>query len=180
MIALPNDITFLKAKIQILWEENEQLKAENSELRCRLGLNSTNSSKPPSSDGLKKKPITPAIPREKHKKGGQKGHKGNTLKRVANPDKIIKHLPTKCQCCWREFTDADKHEVIQNRQVFYLPQPKLEVTEHQLCEIYCCGVKHRGEYQQASRLIQEEPQSPDKVEGKKWRPKKSPGRNLLD
>jgi regulator of replication initiation timing len=47
MIALPNDITFLKAKVQMLWEENEQLKAENSELRGRLGLNS---SKPPSSE----------------------------------------------------------------------------------------------------------------------------------
>jgi regulator of replication initiation timing len=82
MIALPNDITFLKATIQILWEENEQLKtenerfqaeneklkAENSELRGRLGLNSTNSSKPPSSDGLKKKLITPAIPKEKTQK----------------------------------------------------------------------------------------------------------------
>jgi regulator of replication initiation timing len=121
MIALPNDITFLKATIQKLWEENEQLKAENerfqaeneklkaenSELRGCLGLNSTNSSKLPSSDGLKKKPITPAIPREKHKKGGQKGYKGNTLKRVTNPDKIIKHLPTKCQCCGPEVTDAD-------------------------------------------------------------------------
>jgi hypothetical protein len=101
MIALPNDITFLKAKIQMLWEENEKLKAENYKLRGCLGLNSTNSSKPPSSDGLKKKPITPAIPREKYKKGGQEGHKGNTLKRVTNPDKIIKHkhLPTKSQCC---------------------------------------------------------------------------------
>jgi regulator of replication initiation timing len=37
MIALPNDITFLKAKIQMLWEENEQLKTENERFQAEKG-----------------------------------------------------------------------------------------------------------------------------------------------
>jgi transposase len=142
----PNEIETLKATIKELREEIEQLKAENSELRRRLGLDSTNSNKPPSSDGYKKKNITPAIPKDKHPKGGQKGHKGKTLERVENPDHIVLHLPQKCQCCGRNFNDNDQHEVVQNRQVFDLPQPKLEITEHRVGEICCCGVAQRGEF----------------------------------
>ena len=54
-------------------------------LANRLNLNSTNSSKPPSSDPNRKKQ-----PRGKagNKAGGQKGHVGATLKKVDDPDKI--------------------------------------------------------------------------------------------
>ena len=75
---LPNDIDELKAIIKRLLVEIEQLKAENAELRSRLGLNSENSHKPPSSEGLTKKPALPKLKTSNN--GGQKGHKGNTLK----------------------------------------------------------------------------------------------------
>ena len=56
-----------------------------AELERRLGLNSENSSKPPSSDGLKKKTKRTKSLRSKSKKlsGGQKGHQGETLKKVS-------------------------------------------------------------------------------------------------
>jgi len=58
-------------------------------LMNRIGLNSSNSSKPPSSDPnrekIKKDPI-------KKKPGGQKGHNGTTLKKIANPD-YVKKIP---------------------------------------------------------------------------------------
>ena len=63
--------------------------------------NSNNSSKPPSSDGYKKKP---AFPKAKNgKQGGQKGHKGRTLQQVEKPDKIVECNPGKCSC-GHEFT----------------------------------------------------------------------------
>jgi transposase len=54
-------------------------------LANRLNLNSTNSSKPPSSDPNRKK--KPKL-NTGRKKGGQKGHIGTTLQKVDNPDVI--------------------------------------------------------------------------------------------
>ena len=151
---LPNEIEPLKALIHEVCGENERLKAENerlkaevAELRRRLGLDSTNSHKPPSSDGLKKKPIKPALPQEEGRSnGGQKGHQGKTLRRVENPDRIEVHLPSQCQCCGRVFSSADEHRIIGSRQVFDLPEPKLEVIEHRLGEVECCGIVQEGSY----------------------------------
>lgn len=70
-----------------------------TELEARLRQNSSNSSKPPSSDGLSK-PVTQSL-REKsgRKPGGQKGHKGHGLKIVGEPDKIVIVSPGVCPGC---------------------------------------------------------------------------------
>lgn len=47
-------VTSLEAENKKLRVENQQLREENKELRGKLAKNSQNSSKPPSSDGLKK------------------------------------------------------------------------------------------------------------------------------
>ena len=140
MTELPDDIESLKLLVY-------QLLEENAELRRRLGMDSNNSHKPPSSDGLNKKTTKPGLPKNKNStNGGQPGHKGNTLKRVTSPDRVKVHLPQQCQCCGREFSADDAHEIIQNRQVFDLPEPKLEVTEHRLAQIECCGHIQLGAY----------------------------------
>ena len=142
---LPNDIDELKAIIKMLLERIEKLEAENAELRRRLDLNSENSHKPPSSDGLQKKP---AFPRDKNNKnGGQKGHKGNTLRKVDNPDIITWHNPKNCSCCGRNFHD-NEIESFKSRQVFDLPPQKLIVTEHRVGSINCCGTEHKGDFPQ--------------------------------
>ena len=75
-------------EIKILRQKNASLKIEIAELKARLNSNSNNSSKPPSSDGYKKKP---AFPKAKNgKQGGRKGHKGRTLKQVEKTEEIIK------------------------------------------------------------------------------------------
>ena len=140
------DPELLKALVQQLWEKIEQLEAENAELRRRLGLDSTNSHKPPSSDGYHKKTVAPGLPKEKGRRnGGQEGHPGRTLRAVTDPDRIEVHRPGQCQCCGRTFATDEPYDVIQCRQVFDLPEPKLEVTEHQLGQITCCGIAQRGD-----------------------------------
>jgi transposase len=137
-----SDNADLKAENMSIKAENISLKAENAELRNRLNLNSSNSHKPPSTDGLKKKP---ALPQSKGgTSGGQIGHTGKSLKMVSNPDrKIVHHVPT-CPCCSKVFQASDVERIIQKRQVFDIPEPRLEVTEHQLGVITCCGVQHTG------------------------------------
>ena len=125
-----------------LRRENAELRSENAELRSRLNLNSKNSHKPPSSDGLTKKPGLPKGPAKKS--GGQFGHKGRTLKMVETPDNIIRHHIPCCPCCLKVFSPSDVVEVLQKRQVFDIPEPRLEVTEHQLCSVICCGRQHVG------------------------------------
>jgi transposase len=141
---LPDDIQELKNLVAQLLERVSQLETENVELRRRLGLKSHNSSKPPSSDGLAKKP---GLPKEGGKKnGGQIGHEGKTLEKVANPDEIVVHHGVECRRCLRKFSLADVEQIVSRRQVFDIPAPKLEVTEHRLGEITCCGQKYYGEF----------------------------------
>ena len=109
-----------------------------AELRRRLGLDSSNSSKPPSSDGLKKKPRVPGSLRGRSGKpsGGQKGHKGGTLRQVADPDCVVRHEACACgHCGWP--LDPKSAKEIEKRQVFDLPERPLLVTEHQ-ASIYRC------------------------------------------
>jgi Family of unknown function (DUF6444) len=76
----------LIALIAALTAENESLMARIAELERQLGLNSSNSGKSPSSDGLKKPArVTSLRERSAKKPGGQKGHKGETLREVADP-----------------------------------------------------------------------------------------------
>ena len=85
--------------IMTLWPLQQQvqdLTSQLAELQARLNLNSQNSSKPPSSDGLDKpKPRSLRKPGEKNS-GGQKGHSGQTLSPVTEPDIVVEHVPAEC------------------------------------------------------------------------------------
>lgn len=146
MSDLERQVEILLKRIAALEAENLRLRAENDELRRRLGLTSENSHKPPSSDGYKKKRVRPALPKEGKEAGGQKGHKGKTLRRVEKPDKVEVHLPESCSICGRSVDAEEGYQVLGQRQVFDLPDPKLEVIEHRLCAIECCGEVQRGSY----------------------------------
>src|ERR1700745_3377890 len=80
--------------------EIRALKAQIAELERRLGLNSSNSSKPPSSDGLKRPARAKSLcERAREMPGGQKGHKGETLRQVTDPDEVVDHSPSACSTC---------------------------------------------------------------------------------
>jgi transposase len=129
----------LRAENEALRAQNAALRAEVAELRRRLDLDSSNSSKPPSSDGLKKKPRLPGSLRGRSGKpsGGQAGHKGDTLKQVEAPDRIERHTVEVCRHCFAGL-GAWMQTGMEKRQVFDLPERLIEVTEHQ-ASVYCCA-----------------------------------------
>ena len=129
----------LQREIEVLRADNAALRQEVADLRRQLDKNSSNSGKPPSSDGLKKPPRVAGSTRGKSGKtsGGQAGHAGGTLKQVAKPDVIERHEAEACRHCLAGLTTA-MITGAEKRQVFDLPEPRLEVTEHQAM-IYCCA-----------------------------------------
>ena len=122
--------------------------ARVAELERRLGLNSSNSSKPPSSDGLNKPPPRTHSLRQQSKKtsGGQPNHPGKTLPAVANPDHIVDHFPPSCDNCAQPLPQSAASDYVA-RQVFDLPDPApLVVTEHRAhrCRCAACGTVTAG------------------------------------
>jgi hypothetical protein len=100
------EIERLSGERTALVTANQELVRERDELRRRLGLNSTNSSKPPSSDGLKRKRRTTARSPERESRkllgrrpGKQKGAPGHHLAMTERPDRVIELLPGFCEKC---------------------------------------------------------------------------------
>jgi len=105
------------------------LLARIESLEAQLNQNSQNSNRPPSSDGPKKPKRKAAFTRRfKKQKGGQKGHEGKTLEMVDTADDYQNHYPLHC-CCGTDLSEVSKY-VKERRQVFDIPPPTLEVTEH--------------------------------------------------
>ena len=127
------------------------LGARVQELEGRLAKDSRNSSKPPSSDGLARKPKS-LRPKSGKKPGGQPGHRGHHLRLAAQPDVVLVHRPTKCGACHAALPAA-AWGWVERRQVHELPPLRLEVTEHQIAHVRCaaCGTTTRGEVPAAVR-----------------------------
>ncbi len=128
-----------EAVVELFRRMNEtilQLIGRIQTLEDQLAKNSSNSSKPPSSDGYQKPSSKSLRKRHQKKSGGQSGHSGHTLKAVEHPDHIEVHPVRQCLYCHAglEEVEASSHE---KRQVFDVPRVRIEVTEHQV-EIKCC------------------------------------------
>ena len=141
------EIELLKEIISRQAEEILLLKARIAELERRLGLNSTNSSKPPAAEGLAKPPRTQSTRSKSNKQsGGQTGHKGHTLEQVSAPDKVIIHDVSACLSCGLSLIDQSVARQ-SKRQVFDIHEPKIDVTEHQvLTKICACGHVNTGTF----------------------------------
>ena len=125
------------------------LTARIAELERRLGLNSANSGKPPSSDGLGKPPRTRSLREAPGRKpGGQKGHPGGTLCRSETPNALINHFPPACDRCGATLGETTATG-FSARQVFDLPEPRpLVVTEHRAhrCRCASCGAQTQAAF----------------------------------
>ena len=113
-------------------------------IEAMLSLNSTNSSKPPSTDNKLKRKVS-AKTKSSKKRGGQVGHKGNHLKFSATPDVIEEHYPDTCTHCQYSLDDTPSSKV-ERRQLFDLPEIKMHVTEYRahtkICP--CCKGKNKA------------------------------------
>lgn len=133
------DTTLLQAQTSL-----QQLQIRVQELEAKLAKNSSNSGKPPSSDGLKRPPKSERTSSGK-KAGGQEGRIGKNLAQVENPDHVEIHTPMSCQGCGSNLSNVSG-SCVEARQVFDIPKPVVEVTEHQTEEKICpcCGCSSRG------------------------------------
>lgn len=140
VVELTSRLDATEKKINEQQAEIIQLRTENAELRARLGMNSSNSSQPPSADGPAVGPTPRSLRRRSGRKpGGQSGHPGTTLTQIAEPDQVISHAPDVCHDCGRHLDATCDQDTIR-RQVFDIPLPRVVVTEHHLTSRRCpCG-----------------------------------------
>ncbi len=144
----------LKLENNLLKKENAELKAllkkaldRIDELERKLNLTSEISNRPPSSDGLKKKPAPQSLREKSGKKsGGQPGHKGVSLKQSSNPHHIKRHKTNTCSGCKKSLSEVPINKIIK-RQIIDIPTPIVEVTEHQAeVKVCTCGKKNTADF----------------------------------
>lgn len=125
--------------------ELAEARAEIAELRAQVGRDSTNSSKPPSSDGLAKPAPKSLRTRSGRRPGGQPGHPGRTLAQVERPDEVVRHEPVACAGCGSGLAGAAEAG-LERRQVFDIPPICVRVIEHRLIKRRCgCGAVTCGQ-----------------------------------
>jgi len=113
----------------------------------KLGMNSRNSSKPPSSDGLDK-PTPKSLKQPTGKKpGGQAGHPGTHLNATIEPDEIILYTPSACLNCPNHDDCVSRACIGETRQVIDAIVT-VKVTAHQSLVLDCPlrGVPQKGEF----------------------------------
>lgn len=140
VLALQEQVALLQAQIAALT-------ARVQELEALVNKDSHNSSKPPSSDGLARKPAPVSLRKKSGKRpGGQPGRHGCTLEPVADPRYVIVHAPQTCSHCGGSL-DGTPVATEERRQVFDLPPLALEATEHRVQTLRCaCGCQTRAEF----------------------------------
>nr|WP_088260911.1 IS66 family transposase [Fimbriiglobus ruber] len=107
--------------------------ARIADLEAQLRLNSTNSSKPPSSDPPSAKPAPPKPPSGR-KRGGQPGHPPHP-RTILPPDQVIDHKPSQCHRCQQLLTGDDPDPIVD--QVVDLPPVLRHVTHHRRHTLTC-------------------------------------------
>ena len=125
----------------------EELNQRIKELSEQLGMNSKNSSKPPSSDGFKKPSPKSLRGNSGKKPGGQFGHPGAHFSITSDPDEIVTHVPSVCRSCHNYENCVSRACVGETRNVVDAVVI-VKVTAHQTLVMDCplSGITHKGEF----------------------------------
>ena len=136
-----NDYSNFPPEAQEIIREQEaiiaKLMARIAELEAGLNMNSTNSSKPPSSDGLAKPAVKSLRKKSGRKPGGQPGHKGHGLKIEREPDEVVVVQPIECPVCGSGLCDAPTFHA--DTRYVYDVQIEVKLTEYDIQEAVCLG-----------------------------------------
>ena len=146
LLEMDRRIHALECQVQDLTTRLDASEQRVRQLEEQVAKDSRNSHKPPSSDGLAKPKPKSLRPKSERPTGGQPGHPGHTLRMVEKPDRIVPHRVERCSGCGRSLAGQEP-ERVERRQVHDLPEPKLEVTEHQAEVKTCpCGCVNRAAF----------------------------------
>jgi transposase len=147
-------IKLLKEEIALLREviiKQERRISELEELlrKSKIYKNSSNSSKPPSSDIFNPKRNQSLREKSGKPTGGQLGHKGTTLQMIDNPDEIIELNPNYCNKCGCSLENEESHFEAK-RQEFDIPPVQVIVKEYHRNSKKCpnCGHNQVSEFPQ--------------------------------
>lgn len=134
---LPAESQSVVQAIALIYESKiQKLEARVKELEDQISKNSKNSSKPPSTDAFFKPPKS-LRKKSGQKQGGQKGHKGDTLKMAEHPGEIISHKVDCCEGCNKNLK-SQLTDGIERRQIYDIPPLHIKITEHQ-SEVKTCS-----------------------------------------
>lgn len=143
---LAAQVVALTQQVQALTTENAALRAKVEDLEARLQKDSSNSSRPPSSDGPYKVRVRRTKPSGR-KQGGQPGHEGKARAEFAadRVDDVKDWTPPAC-CAGCGGTDMEDAGVFR-WQVVEIPEIRPRVTEHRVHTRRCrkCGREETGE-----------------------------------
>ena len=139
----------LEAENALQRELIARLESRIVELERLLGKHSGNSSLPPSTDSQAQRQARPKPAKRvkgQRRQGKQPGAPGAHLQRVANPDRVVNHVPAACRGCGADLADANVVGT-ESRQVFDLPERRAEVADHRAQKRRCaCGCETTAEF----------------------------------
>lgn len=147
------DKQIAELEVKVVTQSKQRIKVELllkkallhiEELEHRLGLNSQNSGKPPSSDGLQK-PSPKSLRTTTKAFGGQKGHKGKTLNQIDYPNEIVTIPVNICSSC-QENLDNQSYETTIKRQVFEVEVCRKVIEYKAEVKTCTCGKRNVADF----------------------------------
>ena len=151
--SIPAQVVQLQVLLGAALERIRQLEQENAQLRERLRQNSTNSSKPPSSDAPGTARAKKKKKRRRRRPGGQPGHPKHERELVPleSVQQVVELVPERCQQCQHRLKGKDAKP--QRHQVVELEPVKAVVTEYRSHRLECalCGSFTRAEVPREAR-----------------------------
>jgi transposase len=147
---LLEQLATLRLENAALRAQNAALQARVRELEARLGQDSSNSSRPPSSDPPQA-PARPKAPSSGRKRGGQPGHRGvcRALLPVEQVDEVVEIVPEVCRHCGQHLPQpaGRRRGRVWRHQVVELLPLAVRVTEYQMVRRRCtqCGQRTRAD-----------------------------------